>query len=60
MAEKAINQLDAAMKQLNVEEEPLLQENPGRFVIFPIKYEEIWKMYKNAVASMWTVEEVGN
>lgn len=26
--------------------EPLLQENPGRFVIFPIQYHDIWKMYK--------------
>ena len=41
------------------EEEPLLQENSKRFVIFPIQYPEIWKMYKQAQASFWTVEEVG-
>ncbi|AWP21618.1 putative ribonucleoside-diphosphate reductase subunit M2 B-like isoform 2 [Scophthalmus maximus] len=40
------------------EEEPLLQENPRRFVIFPIQYPDIWKMYKQAQASFWTVEEV--
>ena len=40
------------------EEEPLLKENPGRFVIFPIQYHDIWKFYKKAVASFWTVEEV--
>ncbi|XP_028317614.1 ribonucleoside-diphosphate reductase subunit M2 B [Gouania willdenowi] len=40
------------------EEEPLLRENPGRFVIFPIQYLDIWKMYKQAQASFWTVEEV--
>uniref|UniRef100_A0A3Q1FHM3 Ribonucleotide reductase M2 b n=1 Tax=Acanthochromis polyacanthus TaxID=80966 RepID=A0A3Q1FHM3_9TELE len=40
------------------EEEPLLRENPRRFVIFPIQYPEIWKMYKQAQASFWTVEEV--
>lgn len=40
------------------EDEPLLQENPRRFVIFPIHYPEIWKMYKQAQASFWTVEEV--
>lgn len=26
--------------------EPLLRENPNRFVIFPIQYPQIWKMYK--------------
>jgi ribonucleoside-diphosphate reductase subunit M2 len=39
-------------------DEPLLRENPNRFVIFPIKYPDIWQFYKNAVASFWTVEEV--
>lgn len=38
--------------------EPLLRENPRRFVIFPIKYHDIWNMYKKAEASFWTVEEV--
>lgn len=38
--------------------EPLLEENPNRFVLFPIRYHEIWQMYKKAVASFWTVEEV--
>uniref|UniRef100_A0AAZ1WX28 Ribonucleoside-diphosphate reductase subunit M2 n=1 Tax=Oreochromis aureus TaxID=47969 RepID=A0AAZ1WX28_OREAU len=40
-------------------EEPLLKENPHRFVIFPIKYHDIWQMYKKAEASFWTAEEVG-
>nr|XP_002130242.1 ribonucleoside-diphosphate reductase subunit M2 B isoform X1 [Ciona intestinalis] len=39
-------------------EEPLLKENPRRFVIFPIQYHDIWQMYKKAEASFWTVEEV--
>ncbi|KAJ2940701.1 hypothetical protein O0L34_g14810 [Tuta absoluta] len=38
--------------------EPLLRDNPRRFVIFPIQYPDIWKMYKKAEASFWTVEEV--
>ncbi|XP_040910038.1 ribonucleoside-diphosphate reductase subunit M2 B [Toxotes jaculatrix] len=42
----------------DTEEEPLLRENPRRFVIFPIQYPDIWKMYKQAQASFWTVEEV--
>jgi ribonucleoside-diphosphate reductase subunit M2 len=40
------------------EVEPLLQDNPRRFVILPIQYNDIWKMYKKAEASFWTAEEV--
>ena len=39
-------------------EEPLLKENPRRFVILPIQYDAIWRMYKKAEASFWTAEEV--
>ncbi|KAG8631613.1 hypothetical protein KVT40_000753 [Elsinoe batatas] len=39
-------------------QEPILQENPNRFVLFPIKYHEIWQMYKKAEASFWTAEEI--
>ena len=35
-------------------EEPLLAENPQRFCMFPIKYPQIWEMYKKAEASFWT------
>lgn len=49
----------ACQNGLETEEEPLLRENPRRFVIFPIQYRDIWKMYKQAQASFWTVEEVG-
>jgi ribonucleotide reductase beta subunit family protein with ferritin-like domain len=38
--------------------EPLLQENPHRFVLFPIKDNDIWRMYKKAEASFWTAEEI--
>jgi ribonucleoside-diphosphate reductase beta chain len=40
------------------EVEPLLAENKDRFVILPIKYPEVWKMYKMAEASFWTAEEI--
>ncbi|XP_025922529.1 ribonucleoside-diphosphate reductase subunit M2 B isoform X4 [Apteryx rowi] len=43
---------------LKPNEEPLLRKNPHRFVIFPIQYPDIWKMYKQAQASFWTAEEV--
>jgi len=39
-------------------EEPLLVESKKRYVVFPIMYKDIWQMYKKAVASFWTVEEV--
>jgi len=39
-------------------DEPLLRENPRRFVILPIQYPDIWQMYKKAEASFWTIEEV--
>ena len=42
----------------NVTTEPILAENPDRFVILPINYTEVWKMYKTSVASFWTAEEV--
>jgi ribonucleotide reductase beta subunit family protein with ferritin-like domain len=38
--------------------EPLLAENPNRYVIFPIKWPSIWEIYKRALASIWTVEEI--
>ena len=46
-----------ALKALE-KDEPLLKENPRRFVILPIQYDAIWKMYKKAEASFWTAEEV--
>ena len=36
----------------------ILVDNPNRFVILPINYSGVWEMYKKAVASFWTVEEV--
>lgn len=42
----------------NIESEPLLRENPNRFVMFPIQYNDIWTMYKKHEASFWTAEEL--
>ena len=36
----------------------LLIDNPNRFVLFPIKYDNLFKMYKKAEASFWTAEEI--
>ncbi|XP_024377521.1 ribonucleoside-diphosphate reductase small chain isoform X2 [Physcomitrium patens] len=40
------------------QKEPILVENPNRFTMFPIKYPQVWEMYKKAEASFWTAEEV--
>ena len=39
-------------------DEVLLSEEEKRYVIFPIKYPEIWEMYKKAEANFWTTEEL--
>ena len=46
------------LQETNTRPEPILAENPDRFVLFPIKYDRIWNEYKKSVASFWTVEEV--
>ncbi|OLL25153.1 Ribonucleoside-diphosphate reductase small chain [Neolecta irregularis DAH-3] len=71
---QTIQELDVSTKNadLDDQDEPLLQENKKRFVLFPIKYHEvcflfnilallnrqIWHMYKKAEASFWTAEEI--
>ena len=38
--------------------EPILTENPDRFVIFPIKHDDLWEWYKKCEACFWTAEEI--
>ena len=38
--------------------EPILRENPNRFVLFPIVHDDIWQFYKKCEASFWTAEEI--
>ncbi len=38
--------------------EPILQENPNRFVIFPIQHHDLWQWYKKQQACFWTAEEI--
>ena len=42
----------------NMSTEPLLTEQPGRFVIYPIEDRELWDLYLKAKASFWTEAEV--
>ena len=38
--------------------EPLLVPDDNRFVMFPIKHDDIWKMYKKQVDCFWRAEEI--
>ena len=40
------------------QKELLLSEEENRYVIFPIKYDDIWIYYKKAMANFWTPEEL--
>ena len=58
-----INNLKQEIKELKNEnkkenDELLLSEEEQRYVIFPIKYDKVWEMYKKAEANFWTAEEL--
>ena len=63
-----INELNSLKKEVNflknnnnqdkIPEDPLLSDEENRYVIFPIKNDKIWKMYKKAEANFWTTEEL--
>lgn len=38
--------------------EPILTPNVNRFVLYPIKYHDAWKMYNDSLASFWTSSEI--
>lgn len=46
------------MSKSTTKNEPILKENPNRFVLFPIEHNDIWDIYKKAEASFWTAEEI--
>lgn len=39
-------------------EELLLRKVDNRYVIFPIKYPDIWRAFKDAQSTFWTAEEI--
>jgi len=43
---------------MNKISEPLLTENPNRYVMFPISDNEIWSHYKKMQDSFWRTEEI--
>lgn len=38
--------------------EPMLAPSEDRLVIFPVEHGDLWGMYKKAVSSFWTAEEI--
>jgi len=38
--------------------EPLLTPSDNRYTVFPLKYENLWSLYKKAQMSNWTAEEI--
>tara|TARA_A100001037_G_C15152557_1_gene640467 strand:+ start:5872 stop:6948 length:1077 start_codon:yes stop_codon:yes gene_type:complete len=58
LLKKEVNLLKGKDEDKDISDELLLSEEENRYVIFPIKYDEIWKMYKKAEANFWTTEEL--
>jgi ribonucleoside-diphosphate reductase beta chain len=46
------------MKSAQDKDELILRDSTDRFVLFPIKHDDVWQMYKQAEASFWTTEEI--
>jgi ribonucleotide reductase beta subunit family protein with ferritin-like domain len=38
--------------------DPILHPSTSRFTTFPIRYPDLWALYKKAIGSFWTVEEI--
>ena len=53
-----MSQTNTEQKNNITEIEPILVENPGRFVLFPIQHNKLWEAYKKAESSFWTAEEI--
>ena len=49
-----INILRARFKNMD----PILAPSDDRFILFPVKYEKIWELYKKQMAVFWTAEEI--
>jgi len=52
-----VSAISAQYKELE-KSDPLLKENPNRWVLFPIQYPALFEMYKKHEASFWTAEEI--
>lgn len=52
-----VSEISKQFRELEASD-PLLAENPRRWVMFPIQHPEVWEMYKKHEASFWTAEEI--
>ncbi len=52
-----VSRISAEYKELE-KRDPLLKENPRRWVLLPIQYPAVFEMYKKHEASFWTAEEI--
>jgi ribonucleotide reductase beta subunit family protein with ferritin-like domain len=41
-----------------MDQDPILTPSLSRYTAFPIHYPDLWSLYKKAIASFWTVEEI--
>jgi len=57
LIKSTVSQISKEITELE-KSDPLLMDNPRRWVMFPIQYPAVWEMYKKHEASFWTAEEV--
>ena len=46
------------MENFNKQDEPILRQNPNRYTLFPIQYNDLWEAFKTAEAAIWTANEI--
>ena len=51
------HQDDETKSASSVVVEPLMQESPGQYVIFPINHADMWALYKSLVDNFWSFSE---
>ena len=56
--ETSLNSGNILPRGITTDVEPILQENPDRFVLYPIRFDDLWAYYKKAEGSFWTAEEI--
>jgi len=56
--ETDLNSGNILPRGITTDVEPILQENPDRFVLYPIRFDDLWAFYKKAEGSFWTAEEI--
>jgi len=52
-----VSRISAEFRELE-RHDPLLKENPRRWVLLPIQFPAVFEMYKKHEASFWTAEEI--